>query len=159
MKITRLEIIGQLQTKWPELVDGLPNATNLAIPDINYWMPKKSDVESLVINTFFENYKYKVQVFDCDDFSLVVHAFVVQERYRQIEKREISKEEWFPWSFGQVWGTKFQGKTMKHAINIIMTSDNGIMFLEPQSSDRGVFDGVSLWKTDSLKDNIYFVRM
>ena len=151
MKITREDLIKQLHALWPDLVDGLPGPTNLAIPDNTYWLPSKRDLEWLVVDTFMEKYRYKAEVFDCDDFALVLHAFVVQNRYIEIEQRKLSKDEWFPWAFGQVWGTKFRGKPTGHAINICLTRDEGVILLEPQNDQ--------IWKADSNRDHVHFVRI
>ena len=151
MITTRKNLIKQIHEIWPDLVDGYPGPSNIAIPDNTYWLPTKRDLEWRVVDTFMDQYRYKAESFDCDDFALVLHAFVVQERYVQIERRELSKDEWFPWAFGQVWGTRFRGQPMGHAINVCLTSDDGIILLEPQNDQ--------IWEANTDRDHVHFVRI
>ncbi len=151
MKIRTSTILFKLQNIWPDLEYGYKGPTSISLADGEYWMPTKSKVKKLLWEGFIDTYKYKAETFDCDEFSLLLHAFVVQERYVQIEKREVPKEEWLPWAFGQVTGIKFQGKKTHHAINIVITSDNGVMLIEPQND--------KIWKATYPNDLIYRVRM
>ena len=74
----------------------------------------------------------------------------VQTRVRLKEEGKLSSEECFPWTFGQVWGSKFNGKEMRHAINICFTRDKGFILIEPQN------DVIRLMEKE--KDEIYWVR-
>jgi len=105
----------------------------------------------LLWDTYLEKYRWIADVFDCDDRGIVLHAFVIQQRYYQIQERKISKEEWFPWALGEVWASMFRGKVSGHAINICLTRDAGLLLIEPQTDQ--------MWSADREKDRPYFIRI
>ena len=140
-----------IQTAKETLKALYPVSLRIDIADREYWWPAYDKVKSLLWDTYIDRYRYTLEMFDCDDFALVLHAFVVQERYRQIEKRKLSKDEWLPWAFGQVWGTKFQNEVKDHAVNICVTSDKGVTLIEPQND--------AIWSFNPANDILYAVRM
>lgn len=97
----------------------------------------------LLAESEFEKYKYHKNTFDCDDFSLILHAFVRQEQYRRKDWKN-------PWAFGEAWGNKFKGELQEHAVNIALTKKE-ILLIEPQTDE--------IWTANPDNDNIYFVRM
>ena len=151
MKVDRSEVVRQLKRQWPHLVDGLPNPTNIAMPDGQYWLITKRELEWAVSDTFMERYRYKAEGMDCDDFAMILHAWVVQERYREIVERGAGTSTWFPWAFGQCWGSRFRGQDTGHAINICVTRDVGILLVEPQN-DR-------IWEAEDGEDIAHFIRI
>ena len=144
MIITASDLIKQLTDMWPNLRSFIFNS------DDTYWMPTFRDLEWLMVDTYFNEYGYVGELFDCDDFALCLHAFVVQERYKQMMEKKLSKEERLPWSFGQAWMRKYRGIVGGHAINICITRDKRIIFIEPQSE-------MLLWEASSEKDNCFHV--
>ena len=57
-----------------------PNAY-IVIRDKEYNVPKIDEVQKLLKVTFIEDYQYKVDKFDCDDFALIFDAFCKQQQY------------------------------------------------------------------------------
>ena len=146
MIITSEDLIKRLTDMWPDLKGFIYNA------DGTYWMPTFRDLEWLMVDTFFNEYGWTREIFDCDDFSLCLHAFVVQGRYKQMMEKKLTKEERLPWSFGQAWMTKYRGNIDGHAINICITRDKGMILIEPQSD-------MLLWEANNETDNCYYVRI
>ena len=149
MKITRKDLVIKIRKMFPNLIDGFPNPSNIAMPDDNYWLMTKAEVETILRDTWIEKYKYVIDGFDCEDYSLIFHAFVIQERYKKMKKA--GQTGWLPFAIGQCWGTKFEGKVRSHAINLAITSDAGIIFIEPQK-DR-------VFIANPGDNDIYFLRM
>ena len=56
-------------------------------PDRDYWAPTKREVEDLFFDTYFEEYKYVKQLFDCDDFALITHAYVCSNESKTKRRR------------------------------------------------------------------------
>jgi len=133
---------------WPNLVYSVVGATSILLADDNYILPKKDDIKKILKESLIDMYKYTVHSFDCDDYSLLAHAFIVQERYK-IKKNKLEKKQ--PWAFGQAWGSKFNGKEVSHAVNICYTQDEGIIFIEPQTD--------KIWRANSEQDKVIFIRM
>ena len=88
------------------------------IADKEYILPKTNAVKKLIFDTYFEDYKYTRETFDCDDFALVLHAFVKQERYKVKSNH--------PWAFGECW-------TMSHAFNFFIDENQELRYVEPQN--------------------------
>ncbi len=104
-----------LKDVWPGLWPELPDRTVL--------LPNLEQVQTLMGRTWLERYRYQLERFDCDDFALVAHAFVVQERYKSGDQHG--------WAFGQVRGL-FDGAVTGHAMNWVVTDDKVVRYVEPQ---------------------------
>jgi hypothetical protein len=95
------------------------------VADGNYYLPTLEEIKTLIKKSFIEKYKYKIETFDCDDFALILHAWIRQKQYR---------DKWEnPWAFGEVWG-KFK-KNEFHAMNFVITRDKGFLLIEPQTDE------------------------
>lgn len=147
MKCINTTIRNEILKYWPYLT----KRNDILIADRTYWMPSLSKLESLVYKTYIDGYKYVKEMYDCDDFALSLHAFVAQTRYEEAHQRDIPKEDWYTWSFGQAWGSRFRGVDTNHAINICMTSDAGLVLIEPQND--------AIWEINNEKDKVTSVRM
>ena len=121
------------------------------MPDGDYWAPSLKDLEKYIQDSQIYKFQYNLEWMDCDDFALLLHSDIVRRRYQKIVKRKLKKDKWLPISFGQIWGSKFQGQKQMHAINICYTHDNGIMLIEPQTNH--------IWKADKKKDEPFFIRI
>lgn len=108
---------------------------DILLADERYWAPTRAEVEDLVVNTFIDEYQYTIEMMDCEDFSLILHAFIIQYRYYFMTSHGLSENQRLPWPFGQVWLTKAQGVVKNHAQNICFTRDEGMLLIEPQSSE------------------------
>ena len=133
-KISGAEIKSMLKEAWPEI-----NSNNIKISDTWYVMPSDNELWKLVmdsgVNSFVHTYHILddcSQMFDCDDFALLLHSFVIKERYNQMVEQKLSKEECLPWAFGQIW---CKGPNSdNHALNICITKDRGIELIHPQTN-------------------------
>lgn len=64
MQLSRSGVIRTLQDQWPgRIVLG----HTLWLGDGRYWLPTLEQLSELCINTFFQDYKYKVEVMDCKE--------------------------------------------------------------------------------------------
>jgi len=149
VKISRGDYVKELQLYFPWLRDSLPYPTNMAIPDRGYWLPTEREWWKDSLGQFIDQYEFIKELFDCDDFSLVYHAWVVQVMYKQAKKRELPPEEWFPWAVGQAWGSRFRGKDTGHAIIFCLTRDKGLLLYEPQISEE-------FWRVKKYEDLEHF---
>jgi hypothetical protein len=66
--------------------------------------------------------EFNAQSFDCDDFSLLTHAYV---------KLIASKELQFSIAFGEI-TTKYTNTNEIHNLNILITEGNRVLLYEPQ---------------------------
>ena len=129
-----------LKSLWPEAF--------IVLVDRLYELPWWKDVEILLVDSFINKYTYATEVFDCDDYALVLHAFIVQERYRKMSE---GKPKNRPWAFGQALVSQLDGKEAHHAINICWTADKGLLLVEPQTDWARV--------ADPERDMLHFIRM
>lgn len=119
-------------------------SATIMLPDKEYHKPTRKEIEWLLFESGFESYKYLKDTFDCDDFALVLHAFVRQEQYKRKWKE--------PWAFGEAWGKfKYQEGRSRHALNISVLDTDEVLLIEPQS-DR-------TWVANNNVDRPGFIRM
>ena len=145
MKISKTDLSKRLRHMWPGLADALPNPANIFLADTDYWLMSKVDIVSVVLSQFIDKYEQVLNGMDCDDKSLLLHAFVVQERYRKMKAE--GQSAWLSYAFGQCWGTKLHGDDISHAVNIAVTPDS-IMLI----------DGKRIWEANGEEDDPYFIR-
>ena len=85
----------------------------LYLSDRIYLLCDVDDINAFLKQDATNKYKYQEDVYDCDDFS-----------YRLMG--QFSVPDWSYLAFGIVW-------TESHALNILVTEDKKILFIEPQS--------------------------
>lgn len=139
MRITKLNLAAKISTFGAE--------GHIHLADSEYFCPSILEVPEYwrIVQWILADFKYIAQVGDCDDFALIAHA-----TFRQMQW----KEGWeAPWAMGEVWGKKFRGKETNHAVNWFYTSDEGLVFAEPQWKKWE-----NHWKADVENDSIYMVR-
>jgi len=115
----------------------------VASSDDYYWTPTRKEVETLIADAFISDYIYIKELMDCDDFALILHAFVVQTRNQIVREGKIPLEEQYAWPFGEIWLTHFQGVATPHGMNFVVTSDEGLLLVEPQTDQIFVPSSVS----------------
>lgn len=114
--------------------------------DVEYYLPSMADVLDLV-DAFFERVsalgiEYTPEVWDCDDMA---RAFVVVscfQAYQDGTRRA-------PFAVGQL-----SGYAPNHALNLAVTSDRGVIVIEPQ--DGSVFYDEDAARKVQLIDLILF---
>jgi len=99
----------------------------LIISDAEYLIPTEVYLQYLAITSYVSRYKYAASVFDCDKYALILHAWIVQEGYKQ---------KWIrPLAFGEARTVKKKG--VKHAINVALVNDDNetpVRIIEPQTA-------------------------
>ena len=110
------------------------------IADRKYYLPTIEEINLLLDEGFIEYYKYRIETFDCDDFALILHAWIRQEQYKQ---------KWnYPLAFGECWG-EFE-TNIYHAMNFAITNEEKFILIEPQT------DEVKRYESD---DTFFALRM
>lgn len=110
---------------------------HIRMADKAYWFCKESDIVPLLYDSYINRYEYTLDLFDCDDFALVLHAFVRQEQYKQKWKA--------PMAFGEIWLP-----SRSHAINFVrVVGPDRYLLIEPQN------DNISEW---SVNEKANYVR-
>ena len=143
MKTSRSHLVEIIHGVWPDLVDGHQKPGNIYIPDNNFILLPLETITEILRSTWFDQYKYIIEKFDCDDFALILNAFMKQE--------SLKRESEYPYAFGEVWSTMLKGKKTSHAINLVVTDDEVVRLIEPQN-DR-------MWEADSEKDHVHYLRI
>ena len=106
------------------------------VADNNYFCPTFEQLAELILGSQIDYYKYRSDTFDCDDFSLILHAFVRQCQYDMAWPN--------PWLFGEVFGN-FRDIEGHHARNFCITSDRGFVLPEPQNDRIYLRDPVAVY--------------
>lgn len=106
----------------------------IKIPDKNYHKATHNELWNELISSYFEDYKYIKETLDCDDYALLLHAWIRQQQYKNHWKK--------PLAFGEAWSTK-------HAVNIAVLENSKIVLIEPQTD--------ALLPADAY--DIVFIRM
>ena len=118
-----------------------PNCRINLVADKSYSTINANNLKGLLKVGFIDRYKFKAEVFDCDDYALILHAWIRQIQY---------KEKWEnPMAFGEAWG-KF-GNEEHHALNIAISHDSEILIIEPQTDEVRYYD--------ETKDSFILIRM
>jgi hypothetical protein len=95
------------------LMTVVPQAAHVYLSDETYWLCSKEDIETFLKFDDTNKHTYVAEQHDCDDFS-----------YRLMG--QLSDDTWSGIAFGILW-------TDAHAMNIIVTDDLKVYFIEPQS--------------------------
>jgi len=156
MKITAKKITKQLQAFWPNLKDVWPM-------DSEFWCPTYRELEiglgkilyfrSVAWDAFgfTLDHVYMKHIHDCDNLALELQADVSRYRFIVAMEHGIPATELLSWAFGSVLCIRVKGREINHTLNLAITSDAGIVFIEPQD--------FSVWIADKEKDQPYFVEM
>lgn len=132
------EVRDRIRRLWPML-------NYVWLRDKEYECPKLDDIVTMLVDSSIEILSFRDYIFDCDDFSLQLSAFVS----RYIGSKDSGWKR--PWPFGQVMLRKFQGKQELHNINICVTAYGSVYLIEPQTDE--------VWKADPRKDEPFFIVM
>lgn len=111
----------ELQKIWP--------VCQYFITDGEFKLVSSDRVKQELLETYIEQYKYRAEDFDCDDYALILHAWVRQGQYKEKAK--------YAWAFGEMHGYLHQpdGSIIGHALNVVITSDKGVQVVEPQTDE------------------------
>ena len=123
-------VVSVLKGVWPELSWTYPLRTSIITTDLVFWLPSYEKLWSLVVESFIDQYQYVANQFECEEFSILLSAFIKQERYRVMQEKGLKKQEHFSWAFGEAYGNFGGGP---HAINICVCDDKKIYLIEPQN--------------------------
>lgn len=152
MIVRRGYIVFRLWNKWRYLKDGLPNPTNIAMPDREYYLPHFAEVKNLLRADIWTDRRiYLPEVHDCDDFAHELYCASRRLVYGEVLADLYELKDARPWALGIVWGTKFRGRKCGHAINLVLTHDKGFQFIEPQNDE--------MWQGKPENNQFHFLLM
>jgi len=114
---------------------------SLQISDEQYYCPSLEDVTLLIEKNTSDKMEYIGDVFDCDDYALVLKAFFIKQAYKDKHRR-------YPYCMGMIMGGKLQGN-IPHAINFVITDKLEFYLIEPQQDE--------ILKPTKLDREIYFM--
>ncbi len=98
-----------------------------------------SNLKLVVKTCSVKGFKFIPDVWDCDNYALQLHARVRQLQYDLIKAFPKPGRQ-YPWSFCE--GVGIHNTQGVHAVNMALTSDAGIQYIEPQTdSIKSVFNG------------------
>ena len=139
-QVTATEIKTNLKEVFPNLYD-------IWITDQEYSVLNLEVLKAVLKDVSIKDMRYKNNIWDCDNFALLLHAMVQKYQYDLLElclpKKHLS------WAFGEAMGLKYQGVSKNHAVNICMT-EQGLVFIEPQNDN--------IWPAVKDNDVIYFAK-
>lgn len=147
----RNDIVSALHGVWPNLVDGMPYPSNLAIPDETYWLPKRSHLERVITVDWTERRAWLREIWDCDDFAFQFMCHIRNHVYELIVDSRIHGPDAAQWAVGECWGTRFRKQDTGHAINVAITEDAGVLLIEPQTDE--------IWEPIRGEDLVHYIRM
>lgn len=131
--ITMAEVFQILIEYWPKI-----NPHDIKLADGMYVCPTRAEVEKILFDSKIDEMIYKAEIADCDNFAVLLYAYVLRKRYEDYNAGLLPRDGLYSLTFGEIWyKDPIQGS---HAINIAITSDAGILFIEPQT-DR-------VWKAE-----------
>jgi hypothetical protein len=109
--------------------------------DKKYFLPSKKFLWNELISQYIDDYKYTLDIFDCDDFTLILHAWIIQKSYA---------DKWdYPMCFGQLWKDT-------HMVNISILDTKEVVLIEPQKKNKDI--SITIFHPDS-SSNIVFCRV
>ena len=135
MIIQRRQLVAEIQSVWPGLVDGLPKPMNLAVPDGQYWCPSRHHLNEVFSTQWRGKARYIREAWDCDDYALQFLATARLYVAGLVWAGLLDGAAARPWAVGECWGTRLRGRDTGHAINIVRLSDGGLWLLEPQQQE------------------------
>lgn len=138
--------VGNIRTE----ISNLWPRSDLFMADAYYWKPRLSHLHQAMADDLTDREKYREQSNDCDDFALHTHSRIKARVKNLIFKRGDGSYYGCTIPFGEVWGMKFRGREMHHAINICVCRE-GVMLIEPQTDE--------IWVASGIEDSIYYGRV
>jgi len=155
VKITKIlsdyDLMLQLRELWPNL----KLYTDIRVSDESYYVPTMERLDEVIVaaRRVIDSIgnEYLPEIYDCDDFALLLNAVVKAVWVRFAKENNIPKEDWKSLAFAEVWGTQFRGRIMAHAINCCLTRDDGVILIEPQ--------GYSTWVANNSLDSVFFIKL
>jgi len=117
---------------------GIP-LSSISLADEKYYLTDLEKVKEIIEMDWTNTFKYAVDNWDCDNFAMLFSA----------EAGNLYGLNSFLTAFGNVYDAKTGQFVVRHAFNLILTQDSGILNLylfEPQT------DSIILWKKG--QDNI-----
>jgi len=163
MIVQRKEPVGIIHGVWPDLIDGMPGPSNLAIPDTEYHVPTLEQFREIYETRWQDQRRYIRQAWDCDDSGYsamalcvllvtMIRLHVADLVFAGIVDATAAR----PWTVGEAWGTRFRGKPMGHALCFALLRADArvqLVLFEPQNKRLAV------WAPTAEKDHVHYLRM
>lgn len=163
MIVQRKEPVRIIHGVWPDLLDGMPGPSNLAIPDTEYYVPTLEQFREIYETRWQEQRRYIRQAWDCDDSGYGTIAMVVQlvttirlHVADLVWKGIVEAKTARPWTVGEAWGTRFRGRPTGHALCFaVLHADGraGLFLFEPQNKK------LEVWAPMAEEDHVHYLRM
>lgn len=104
----------------------MPNV-DIFCADKEYFLPSRKFLWNELFKEYIDDYKYTLDIFDCDDFAIILHAWLIQKGYA---------DKWpHPMCYGEIWGRYYNGG---HAINISILDTEEVVLIEAQSKNKNI---------------------
>lgn len=103
------------------------------IGDREYYRPTYHHVEEFLQAEWTDKLTYLKEIFDCEDFEVVVLASCRVYVANLVYFGEIDKKDMRAWTMAGIWG--FHRRLGHHGWNIVWTSDRGWRQFEPQTDE------------------------
>ena len=94
----------------------------LHLPDREFYCPSWQYTQRIIADNAVNTMRYTAERFDCDDFAWLLKSAFVEDAYRNGERRAAH-------CFGVAHGLF----PLPHAINWVITDDQRLRFIEPQT--------------------------
>ncbi|OGW44450.1 MAG: hypothetical protein A2Y66_01785 [Nitrospirae bacterium RBG_13_41_22] len=111
------------------------------INDEKYLLVNKHEMKLLLevrSQSYIHQKDFFSNIFDCDDFALILHAWIRERQYKENQK--------YPIAFGEV----IIQKKVKHSLNFFITTDLELYFYDAQLNE------LTKYNKDT---NILFIKM
>ena len=116
------------------LIKHYPGAYIVPI-DRRYFLPSDDFARKQVVGSTIKDYNYRPEIFDCDDFAIMLAGKVKERQY---------KENWqHPMAFGFAVGALSTGQA--HASNLAVTSDKNVIWIDCIGHDMTGFQPRIIW--------------
>lgn len=96
----------------------------LHISDEQYYLPSLAESEKLIGESGIDKYQWHDEVFDCDDFAIMLKAHFCKDAYKHNTRRHSH-------CLGIVWGMV----PRPHALNWMINDDMKLRFVDPMYNE------------------------
>ncbi|MBN1649109.1 MAG: lectin MOA-related protein, partial [Spirochaetales bacterium] len=107
-----------------QLKGKVDDQTRFHIADMEYFLTPLDDARRIIKGSNIGRYEWTDEVFDCDDFAIVLKADFCRDAYRHRKRRAAH-------CFGIVWGMMPRA----HALNWMVNDDLKLRFYDPMFDD------------------------
>ena len=141
MKVSASSLRKEIRSIWP-------GVQFIWMPDKFYIKPKIEEIKELLSLSEVAKMRFDGELVDCDDYSLLLNAFM--KKYRIDHSEKLTGFNSFHWSFGEAFGTKVNRVETHHTLNLCIAVE-GMFLVEPQTYE--------VREASNNNDSILIVKM